>query len=258
MLEVVIEKKSMINLVRVKIYVILLPQRVLSTTTKGASTLDFREGEVARDSTLHRADLEDAQHLLRGEGGVYYEDLYPLISFLPRFNTATETATEEDMLPLWKASGMDHEAHRTIRRETLARMKHQAASEPPPKRSDESDEKEPRSSPTSIPSTHRTRRVFDPEQALPDVLSEHTLRPSHDPPTSSLSAYFPLVFSPKAHFRTRGRSPRRWRAAARSRAGRSAPGPPTRTCRWRSRSRSARTTRGSCARGCSTPRLRPR
>lgn len=149
-------------------------------------------------------DVKGAQHLLRGEGGVYYEDLYPLISFLPRFSIATELATEEDMLPLWKASGMDHEAHHTIRREAMARMKRQpvsrTASEPPLTHSNEFDEKEPHSSPTSIPSIRRTRRAFDPEQVLPEVLSEHTLRPSRDPPESTLYDYLPFLFPFKSLF----------------------------------------------------------
>ncbi len=147
----------------------------------------------------HRANPRDAQHLLRGEGGVYYADLYPLVSFLPRFSTAAEKATEDDMLPLWKASGMDHEAHHTIRRETMARMKPPPASDA--NHSGEFDEKTPRASPTPTPSTHRARRVFAPEQVLPDVPSEHTLRPSHDPPESALSDYFPFLLFSKAHFR---------------------------------------------------------
>ena len=45
------------------------------------------------------------QHLLRGEPGIYYEDLYPLVCFLPRYAThAPEIQADEDMLPLWKAS----------------------------------------------------------------------------------------------------------------------------------------------------------
>jgi len=42
------------------------------------------------------------KHLLRGEPGVYYEDLYPLVCFLPRY--ASEMPSDADMLPLWKAS----------------------------------------------------------------------------------------------------------------------------------------------------------
>ncbi|KDQ06409.1 hypothetical protein BOTBODRAFT_39608 [Botryobasidium botryosum FD-172 SS1] len=42
------------------------------------------------------------KHYLRGEGGVYYEDLYPLISFLPRYATVSaEFQSHADTLPLW-------------------------------------------------------------------------------------------------------------------------------------------------------------
>lgn len=44
------------------------------------------------------------QHSLREEQGVYYEDLYPLVSFLPRYATTAETQSEDaDWLPLWHA-----------------------------------------------------------------------------------------------------------------------------------------------------------
>lgn len=44
------------------------------------------------------------QHSLREEQGIYYEDLYPLVSFLPRYATTAETQGEDaDRLPLWHA-----------------------------------------------------------------------------------------------------------------------------------------------------------
>jgi hypothetical protein len=39
------------------------------------------------------------QHFLRDEKGVYYEDLYPLISFLPRY--ANDGGPNDQKLPLW-------------------------------------------------------------------------------------------------------------------------------------------------------------
>ena len=60
--------------------------------------------------------------MLRGEPGVYYEDLYPLVCFLPRYSThAPEVACEEDMLPMWKASAMDADKHRTAHTLTSSR-----------------------------------------------------------------------------------------------------------------------------------------
>jgi len=61
-LEAVIEKKSMINLVQ-----------AFSVSVK---------------------------HMLRGEPGVYYEDLYPLLSFLPRV-AQHQGVSQDDGLPVW-------------------------------------------------------------------------------------------------------------------------------------------------------------
>ena len=60
--------------------------------------------------------------MLRGEPGVYYEDLYPLVCFLPRYATHDpEVATEADMLPIWKGSEMSHDKHRTAHTVTSSR-----------------------------------------------------------------------------------------------------------------------------------------
>lgn len=57
--------------------------------------------------------------MLRGEGGVYYKDLYPLIAFLPRFDLHEDKATEDDMLPLWQSSKMDYSMYKTIRSDSF-------------------------------------------------------------------------------------------------------------------------------------------
>ncbi|KAI0088809.1 UPF0187-domain-containing protein [Irpex rosettiformis] len=163
-LEVVIEKKSMINLVQ-----------AYSVAVK---------------------------HMLRGEGGVYYSDLYPLISFLPRFSTHVERADEEDMLPLWKASNMDHDTHKTIHESNIVSR----ASTMPPSRSnsfplpdstgsDELTESEKRDSQFWYNSQGRLKRskTFDPEAALPVLPSEHPLQPARNPPNASIYDFFPFL-----------------------------------------------------------------
>ncbi|KAH6910982.1 hypothetical protein BKA70DRAFT_1269086 [Coprinopsis sp. MPI-PUGE-AT-0042] len=42
-------------------------------------------------------------HLLRDEPGVFYEDLYPSVAFLPKFAAGTDHA--HDILPLWHVDG---------------------------------------------------------------------------------------------------------------------------------------------------------
>ena len=52
------------------------------------------------------------QHSLREEQGVCYEDLYPLVSFLPRYATTTGTEGDNaDRLPLWHAGDESNNWH---------------------------------------------------------------------------------------------------------------------------------------------------
>ncbi|KAJ3519224.1 hypothetical protein NM688_g9332 [Phlebia brevispora] len=161
-LQVVIEKKSMINLVQ--------------------------------------AYSVSVKHLLRGEGGVYYTDLYPLISFLPRFSTRTELATEADMLPLWKASDMDHDLHKTIRQESFStsvspdsRPMSRANSTPLPSMAgDELSEKELRASPTWMDSTrsksHKKEIEVRPRESAPG-LAERAASTARTQPTALDSSH---------------------------------------------------------------------
>lgn len=52
---------------------------------------------------------------LRGEPGIFYEDLYPLVSCLPQHSGGLEDTangydynTVEDVLPIWQATDMDY------------------------------------------------------------------------------------------------------------------------------------------------------
>ncbi|TEB22308.1 UPF0187-domain-containing protein [Coprinellus micaceus] len=51
------------------------------------------------------------KHFLRGEQGVYYEDLYPLVSFLPRYANGINDPT--DRLPLWHSDDNEQEPIRS-------------------------------------------------------------------------------------------------------------------------------------------------
>lgn len=158
-LQVVIEKKSMINLVQ-----------AYSVAVK---------------------------HMLRGEGGVYYADLYPLISFLPRFSAPLDKAEEDDMLPMWKASDMDHVAHRSIRTETLSTMHMSRSNSPPAAQSSEDGDAAEKG---TWGGSKRMKRgkTFDPEMALPVLPSERPLLPARNPPQNSIYDYFGFlrIFKP--------------------------------------------------------------
>lgn len=127
--------------------------------------------------------------MLRGEGGVYYADLYPLISLLPRFSTPLGQATEDDMLPLWKASDMDYVSQRSIHSETTHRTR--LNSSPPPQ---SSEGREPTEKDSWSGSSRRKRsNTIDPEMALPVQPSEGPLLPARNPPHSTLYGCFGLL-----------------------------------------------------------------
>ncbi|KAI0646104.1 UPF0187-domain-containing protein [Trametes meyenii] len=154
------------------------------------------------------------KHLLRAEPGAYYEDLYPLVCFLPRYAThAPERASEEDMLPLWKASAMDAQKHRTAHTLTSSRPLSpdrtvgRANTAPAGSVSNEDPEKElGELSEDQIYHSmrgrrHKRKKSFDPEMALPVVYSEHPLQPARNPPKESLYDYLPFLRIIKLFFR---------------------------------------------------------
>ncbi|KAJ7274914.1 UPF0187-domain-containing protein [Mycena rebaudengoi] len=127
------------------------------------------------------------KHFLRAEPGVYYEDLYPLICFLPRFATVEGPKTDADMLPLWGAS--EDDAH------PLG-----SARPPPPSRSATTAVPSVEDDNKSEQSWFRTFRrnasrpgTPDPEKALADVQSHRPLKPARNPPPPSVFDYFPFL-----------------------------------------------------------------
>ncbi|KAG8835607.1 hypothetical protein FRC17_002199, partial [Serendipita sp. 399] len=111
------------------------------------------------------------KHYLRGEDGIYYQDLYPLVCFLPRYVNApvqqlqpayggnshqqqqTEAhPSEQDELPLWWQSG----APRKVK---------------PPKR----------------------QKTFQPEKLLPEVSTDVPLRPARNPPKTTIWTMLPVL-----------------------------------------------------------------
>ncbi|KAJ6590708.1 Bestrophin, RFP-TM, chloride channel-domain-containing protein [Mycena vulgaris] len=135
------------------------------------------------------------KHFLRGETGVYYEDLYPLICLLPRYANTVGPKTNADMLPLWAASeDEEHPLH--------------TARPPPPSRSAtadlgrtavnsviDDDQKSEQSWFRSITGRRTASRSnsVDPEKALADIQSHRPLKPAQNPPPPSFFDYFPFL-----------------------------------------------------------------
>ena len=121
--------------------------------------------------------------MLRGEGGVYYEDLYPLVRFLPRYATGDpKIAAAEDMLPMWKASKMDHKNYQGIcnaKSFSHNRTGGMNGSPDPSKELGHFTEEQ------TYPSL--------PEQRPPAMNSENPLQPARNPPKKTIFDYLPFL-----------------------------------------------------------------
>ncbi|KAF9448593.1 UPF0187-domain-containing protein [Macrolepiota fuliginosa MF-IS2] len=129
---------------------------------------------------LIQAFSVSVKHFLRDEPGVYYEDLYPLICFLPRY---ANDHIPHEKLPLWHTHDgfEEHPKHR---------------SETPPVTVVAEDKFDGKSVQSQWFKPNRGRRSrrnsFDPERALPQVESEQPLKPARNPPESTIADYIPL------------------------------------------------------------------
>ena len=144
------------------------------------------------------------KHLLRGEPGIYYTDLYPLINFLPRYCAPPSLAQTtphaiDDASSGEKAAGEKDAG--TLRQKTLSGG------------ADDGTLPLWYSSPgTKLPPVRKQKkqREFDPESALPYVESGINLRPARNPPKDDFFYFFPIFL------------PLRWLAKALSRRIRNA------------------------------------
>ncbi|KAJ7752469.1 Bestrophin, RFP-TM, chloride channel-domain-containing protein [Mycena maculata] len=143
------------------------------------------------------------KHFLRGETGIYYEDLYPLICMLPRYANAVGPKTDADMLPLWAASEDEEHPLSTARPPPPSREATIAV----PSSDDGKSEQSWFRSVTGRRNVSRSNSV-DPEKALADVQSHRPLKPARNPPATSIYDYFPFLrifsiftrcFSRKSH-----------------------------------------------------------
>lgn len=122
------------------------------------------------------------KHLLRGEPGIYYADLYPLINFLPRYASSSGLghSTPEasvDAAEAEKVAG-------TLSQKTL--------------HADDKDGTLPLwwvSPDTKLPSARNVKKTkrFNPESALPQVEAGISLRPARNPPQDGFFDYFPFL-----------------------------------------------------------------
>lgn len=151
-LRAIIERKSMLNLVQ-----------AFSVSVKHCASYFFSLAQICQRSLTVKRSLD-----LRSEPGIYYEDLYPLLSFLPQSVDGTHKDVDESSS---KASS-EMPANLPMWQET----------------------------PTGSARSTRPRkqRVFDPEKVLPDVKSAVPLQPARNPPKETIYDVFPpaIIFLP--------------------------------------------------------------
>ncbi|KAJ7509543.1 Bestrophin, RFP-TM, chloride channel-domain-containing protein [Mycena galericulata] len=145
---------------------------------------------------LVQAFSVSVKHFLRAEPGVYYQDLYPLICFLPRYANPSGPATPADMLPLWHASEDEQFPLHTAQAPTTQRAMSDAGPTSVNDASFSSSYKERgwlhRGQSEPIPTLPGRTKTFDPEAALADVQSHRPLLPARNPPETAFLDYFPV------------------------------------------------------------------
>ncbi|TRM55784.1 Bestrophin, RFP-TM, chloride channel-domain-containing protein [Schizophyllum amplum] len=157
---------------------------------------------------LVQAFSVSVKHQLRGEPGIYYQDLYPLLCFLPRY--ASTAHTDADMTPLWWASEeAAHPMNHTHDPNPRAAsddphgppLKHTASLPDAPGAQSRSttvgghagdDARSEKSWMRSLGRGKRRQSFFDPEKALPDIQPHRPLRPARSPPNPSFYDYLPV------------------------------------------------------------------
>ncbi|EPQ58735.1 hypothetical protein GLOTRDRAFT_19752, partial [Gloeophyllum trabeum ATCC 11539] len=180
---------------------ILLASRNLAHMVRKSSGSDAQDDEKTKKQkqllsaviekktmiNLIQAFSVSVKHFLRGEAGIYYEDLYPLVCFLPRYAThPPERPSDADMLPLWKASNMVNTPAESSDKPLHLPQATKVQSDPGPEAS----------AATSNRIGRRKRRdTFDPEKALPYVPSDKPLLPARNPPGSSVVDIFRVLFT---------------------------------------------------------------
>ncbi|EJD02783.1 UPF0187-domain-containing protein [Fomitiporia mediterranea MF3/22] len=131
------------------------------------------------------------KHALRGEAGIYYEDLYPLVCFLPRFATkAPLIDIKTDVLPLWQASQLDDPKNHASAESTLKGLSRTT--------SNPSDMNEKDAAISMVRGKKSRKRHSDPEHILPVFDCDRQLKPARNPPKTSLYDFIPLliIFKP--------------------------------------------------------------
>lgn len=141
--------------------------------------------------------------MLRGEAGIFYDDLYPLVCFLPKYAShPPHINPRTDILPLWQAVEIDDPSvPKRDSNETPAGTLTRTTSAPGDQKEEKAmlDHIHGEDIANALAKTHtRPYRSESPDHILPVVNSERPLRPARNPPKETLYDYIPvfLIFKP--------------------------------------------------------------
>ncbi|CCO29099.1 UPF0187 protein [Rhizoctonia solani AG-1 IB] len=127
---------------------------------------------------LVQAFSASVKHYLRGESGVYYEDVYPLIAFLPQY-------ANNEHLPLWSDDTNNHGHHVPLKTEGDLEAGTAVAANG-----------------RKLYKKKKRTDGFDPEGALPSISPDHVqLAPARLAPKIGFFDYVPVLLPLKALYK---------------------------------------------------------
>ncbi|KAF5363089.1 hypothetical protein D9758_012627 [Tetrapyrgos nigripes] len=166
----------------------------------GGQAMSILEGIIEKKSMINlvQAFAVSVKHYCRGESGAYYQDLYPLISFLPRYSSHGGK-TEADMLPLWHASE-DREHPYDHTQSACVSPSASASGSPAGSLYSEAEAgitsgsaRLTQSRQSSWFTRTRNHDYIDPEKVLPTVHVHRPLKPARNPPSATIYDYMPFL-----------------------------------------------------------------
>lgn len=140
--------------------------------------------------------------MLRGEAGIFYEDLYPLVCFLPKYASEPPNINPRaDILPLWQSSEIDDPSVSSCGSgETRSGTLTRTTSTPGDAKEEKAvlDHANGEDFANSLAKKSQPYRSHSPDHILPIVNCERPLRPARNPPKETLYDYIPvfLIFKP--------------------------------------------------------------
>lgn len=143
---------------------------------------------------LIQAYAVSLKHFLRGEQGIYYEDLHPLVCWLPRFSCEPPSIpTKADVLPLWSETAEEDSIIETSKSPVMTPRPGASVATIPIAINMDDLEKGNGGGGGGYTRSQRKPHQYYPEAALPDITADKPLRGSRNPPETTFWDYFSML-----------------------------------------------------------------